>query len=73
MIERERFGGKKMENEWREAGWTNKYEGCHLESRGDGDEGSRFLLPSIPKVERETVLQMMTTHLSFFGVPAAVG
>jgi hypothetical protein len=47
IVECKRFGGKKVEKEGREVGWTNKYEGCHLESRGD--EGSRFLLPSILK------------------------
>jgi hypothetical protein len=44
-----RFGGKRMEKGGREAGWTNKYEGCHLELRGMGMEGSRKRLPSIPK------------------------
>jgi hypothetical protein len=29
MVEYKRFGGKRIEKGEREAGWTNKYEGCH--------------------------------------------
>jgi len=53
MVEYERFGGKRMEKGGREAGWTNKYEGSHLESRGDGDGGEPFSAPLHPKVLNE--------------------
>ena len=78
MVEYERFGGKRMEKGGREAGWTNKYEGSHLESRGDGDGGEPFSAPLHPKVLNEnqrngSLNDDLTTRLFLVFLQRSVG
>ena len=53
MVEYERFSKKRIEKGGREAGWTNKYKGSYLKSRGDSDRGEPFSAPLYPKVLNE--------------------
>jgi hypothetical protein len=53
IVEYERFSRKRIEKGGREVGWTNKYEGSYLESRGDSDEGEPFSALLYPKVLNE--------------------